>query len=165
MKLKDERGGKLVVVAHCILNQNARVLSLADYPAVIDEVVDVFRKHDIGLVQLPCPELTYAGAQRPTKTKEEYDTPKYRKHCRQIVLSVAKQLEEFAENNVRIVALLGVEGSPSCGIGDSADKTGILIEALASELEKRRLKVPMHAINPSRIADDVKWLRNILKQL
>ena len=163
MKFKDKRHGKLVVVAHCILNQNSRVLGLAHYPAVIDEVVDILRKHKVGFLQMPCPELTYAGAKRPGKVREEYDTPGYREHCKQIAVPTANQLEEFAKNDIVAFAVLGIEDSPSCDIGDSAEETGILIEELGAEMEKRGLKILMRAINPSRIAADVEWLENILK--
>lgn len=162
MKFQDERCGKLVVVAHCVLNQNSRVLSIARYPSVIDEVVDLLRKHNVGFLQMPCPELTYAGAKRPGKTREEYDTPSYREHCRQIAISTAIQLEEFAKNDIKAIVVLGIQHSPSCDVGDS-DETGILMEELTDELEKRRLKIPMHAINMRETAADVKWLENILR--
>ena len=134
MEFNDERLGKLVVVAHCVLNQNSRVLGLAHYPAVIDEVVDILGRYNIGFLQMPCPELTYAGAKRLGKTREEYDTPSYRKHCRQIAASTASQLEEFGKNNIKSIAVLGIENSPSCGVSKLPDETGILMEELAAEL-------------------------------
>lgn len=162
MKFQDERHGKLVVVAHCVLNQNSRVLGIARYPAVIDEVVDILRKHNVGFLQMPCPELTYAGAKRPGKTRDEYDTPSYRRHCKQIAISTATQLEEFAKNDIKAITVLGIKHSPSCDVGDS-DETGILMKELIDELKKRRLKILMHAINMRETAADVKWLENILR--
>ena len=163
MKFQDERCGKIVVVAHCILNQNSRVLGLAYYPAVIGEVVDVLRRYNIGFLQMPCPELTYAGIKRPSKTKEEYNTPNYRKHCRKIAVSTANQLEEFAKNGVKVIAVLGIENSPSCDAGSFVNETGVFMEELTLELEERGLEILMHAINASETIIDVKWLENILK--
>lgn len=162
MKFQDERSGKLVVVVHCILNQNSRVSGLAHYPGVIDEVVGLLRKCNVGFVQTPCPELAYVGGERPSRTKEEYDTASYRKHCREIAVSTANQLEEFAKNDIEILAILGVKNSPSCDVGDSAAEKGILIEELASELEKKGLKVPMRSIDISAVASDVEWLKSVL---
>jgi len=163
LKFQDERHGKLVVVAHCILNQNSRVLGTAHYPAAIDEIIDVLRRYDVGFLQMPCPELTYAGAKRPSKIREEYNTPSYRKHCKQIAISTANQLREFAKNDIKAITVLGIKNSPSCDVGDSADETGILMAELMAELEKRRLKILMHAINMHETVADVKWLENILK--
>ena len=163
MKFQDERCGKLVVVAHCILNQNSRVLGLARYPAVIDEIIDILRRCNVGFLQMPSPELANAGAKRPSKTREEYDTPDYRKHCKQIAISTADQLEEFAKNDIVALAVLGIENSPSCNVEGSAGETGILLEELIAELKKRRLEIPSRAISASKVAVDVKWLENILR--
>ena len=163
MKLQDQRRRKLVIVVHCILNQNSRVSGLAYYPAMIDEIVEVLKRHDVSFLQIPCPELIYAGVQRPRQTKEEYDTPRYRKHCRQIAVSMCSQLEELTRNGTRIIALLGVKGSPSCGVGKLSGETGILIEELARELERRELKTLMRALDFYRISADVKWLEGIME--
>jgi predicted secreted protein len=114
---------------------------------------------------MPCPELIYAGALRPGKPREEYDTPGYRRHCKQIAVSTANQLAEFAKNNIVALAVLGIEASPSCGVGGFKDDTGILIEELMMELEKRELRIPAHAINASQITADVNWLENILRRV
>ncbi len=152
-----------MVVVHCVLNQNSRVSGLAQYHAVIDEVVDLLRKHDVGFLQMPCPELTFAGAQRPRRTREEYDAPDYRRHCRQIVASTVKQVGEFIQEGVRVLAALGIGNSPSCGVGDSVEETGILMEELLHELKKRRLDIPVHAINTSKITADMIWLEEVLR--
>jgi predicted secreted protein len=129
---------------------------------VVDEVVDVLRRHDVGFLQMFCPELTYAGAKRPRKTREEYDASEYRKYCRELALSTVSQIEEFVENGVEVVAVLGIQNSPSCDVGNSGGETGILMEELVSELEKRGFKIPMHSINLSEVAADVKWLEDRL---
>ncbi len=111
---------------------------------------------------MPCPELAYAGGDRPSRTKEEYDTASYRKHCRAIAVSTASQLGEFAKNGIEILVVLGVKNSPSCDVGDSSAERGILIEELARELEKRGLNVPMRSIDISVVTSDVEWLEAIL---
>jgi predicted secreted protein len=163
LKTQDERAGKLVVVAHCVLNQNARVAGLADYSAVIGEVVDTLRKHNVSFLQLPCPELTFAGAQRPRKTKEEYNTPSYRKRCEQIATSITQQIEELRKTGVKVLAVLGVKNSPSCGIDNAVNETGILMEELTHALEERYLKIPMHAIDTSKINESIEWLEDVLR--
>jgi predicted secreted protein len=164
LRPSDKRGGKLAVVAHCILNQNSRVLGLAHYPATIREVVDVARQLDIGFVQLPCPELVFAGSQRPPKTREEYDTPSYRKHCKKIAVSMVSQLAELARNGVALRLVLGVKKSPSCDVGEASQERGILMEALKTELERNRLRMPMHSINASGHGLDMERLETLLRE-
>lgn len=140
----DVRSHKVVVLAHCILNQNSRVAGLAHYPAVVDEIVNFLVKHDVGILQMPCPEVTYAGLKRETRTREQYDIPKFRDLCRQIARSTAELIQECRWDGVEVLAVLGIGGSPSCGV---TDPSGFLIEELAAELEKRKITVPFHELN------------------
>jgi predicted secreted protein len=157
---QDVRSRKVVVLAHCGLNQNSRVAGLASYPAAVEEIVYFLIKHDVGVVQMPCPEVMYEGLSRETRTKEQYETPRFRSLCRRIARSTARLIHEYLRNGVRVLAVLGVEGSPSCGVEEPA---GIFIEELKTELKKREIIVPFHGLNLKAIANDVKWLKNIVK--
>ena len=90
----DVRSRKVVVLADCILNQNSRVAGLAHYPAVVKEIVNFLVKHDVGILQMPCPEVMYAGLKRETRTREQYGLPKVRGLCRQIARSTAELTQE-----------------------------------------------------------------------
>jgi len=180
--IQDKRGCKIVVVAHCILNQNSRVLGIAYYPGMVNEIVDILRKYDAGVIQMPCPELTYAGLLRWSQTKEQYDTPAFREHCRQIASHIADQVEEYLRNGFKVLAILGVDGSPTCGVDETSvgyeggylpkfaptreanliKAPGILIEELQSELKKRKVTVPFKGIRDTRVTQDAAWLEKIL---
>ncbi len=54
----DARGGKLIFLSHCLLNQNACVQGFASEPAAIRSVVDAALDHDVCIFQMPCPEMT-----------------------------------------------------------------------------------------------------------
>ena len=97
----DVGSRKVVLVAHWVLNQDSRVSGLAQYPAVVPEIVDVLTRHNVGIVQMPCPELAYAGLARGSQTKEKYRTPQFRKHCKQIASSMAKQAQEYLQNHMK----------------------------------------------------------------
>jgi len=152
----DIRSRKIVLVAHCVLNQNARVEGLAHHQGMIDEVVNVLLKHGVGVIQMPCPETTYKGLSRPPLTKEQYDTQKYRRHCKQIANSLVNQIQEYAKNNFKILVVLGIEGSPTCDI-----TSGILIEELKNALKKGSIVIPMRNIG-NQIHEDIVWLEKIL---
>jgi len=161
----DRRSGKVIVVAHCILNQNSRVLGGAHYSAVVNEVVDFLRRHEVGYLQMPCPELTFAGLKRSPKTKPEYDTPNYRRHCRRIAISTVRTLKEFVKGNVAVVALLGIKNSPSCNVSNSEDGTGILMEELLEEIESINIHPATRTIDASKIVTDVEWLEKLFSTI
>jgi predicted secreted protein len=127
---------------------------------MINKIVDVLRKYEVGLIQMPCPELTYAGLLRRSRTKEQYDTPAFRRHCRQIASVITDQIEEYLKNGFKVLAILGVDGSPTCEVGETSQ--GILIEKLQSELKKRKVEVPMKGIKHTAASQDAAWLEKIL---
>jgi predicted secreted protein len=134
---KDKRSRKIAIVAHCILNQNSRAKGLAKRPNAITEIVDFLLKNDVGIIQMPCPELSSAGTQREGSTKECYDNASFRKHCRKIAEEIVNQIQDYAASQIGTRVIIGVEGSPSC----SVTTPGILMEELRSVLEKRQVSV------------------------
>ena len=71
----DRRGKKIVLAAHCIVNQSSRVQGLVQHLAVLKQVVNLLQKQCVGVIQMACPELTYASVSRGPHTREEYGTP------------------------------------------------------------------------------------------
>ena len=163
--IQDRRSRKIVIVAHCVLNQNSRVRGIAHYAGMIYEIIDVIRKHEAGIIQMPCPELTYAGLPRPSQTKEQYDTQAFRRHCRQIASSTADQVTEYVRNGFKVLAILGVEGSPTCAVEKTSIQEanlGILMEELQSELKKRKVEVPMKGVRHEYASQVTQWLEKNL---
>jgi predicted secreted protein len=58
-------------------------------------------------------------------TYEQYDTPEYRKHCREILAPVINQAKEYQHIGYELTGLLGIKGSPSCDPG-----RGVFMEEL-----------------------------------
>ena len=180
--IQDKRSGKIVVVAHCILNQNSRVLGIAYYPGMINEIVDILRRYEVGVVQMPCPELTYAGLLRWSRTREQYDVPVFRRHCRQIASGIVDQVQEYSKNGFKVLAILGVDGSPTCGVDETSTgykggylpkwapseeakfmkASGIFIQELRSELNERKVAVPIKGVMDTRAGKDAIWLGKLL---
>lgn len=110
------RSRKIAVVAHCHLNVNTKVCGLGAYASARTEVIAPLLGADVGIVQLPCPEVTFLGMRRWGMTVEQYDTPAYRRHCRSILESVVDTLQALAEDGCAIEGVIGVDLSPSCGV-------------------------------------------------
>ena len=55
-QLRDERSRRVVLVAHCLLNENTRYAGGAARPGAVAEVVNELIAAGYGIHQLPCPE-------------------------------------------------------------------------------------------------------------
>jgi len=88
-------GKRIAVMAHCLLNQNVKPHLRARYPGIVDPVLDVLRENGCSVFQLPCPEIAFGGLRRWSQVIEQYDTPKYRDHCRDLSVRVVDQIEQY----------------------------------------------------------------------
>lgn len=148
---------KVALLANCLLNQNAKVCEGARYRGVVNPVVEALRSRGYELLQLPCPELAFAGARRWWAVYEQYDTPAYRAHCVRLAQAVAPLIERHLLNGDEVI-LIGLDGSPSSGVRFTSSKPewggrpnrpeddweivsrpGIWIEELQAELKRRGL--------------------------
>jgi len=151
-------GGKAVFVAHCTLNQNSKALGFASRPGLVEWLIDFLKQGGCVVEQLPCPEMLYLGVNRWWHTRDQYDTPGFRRHCRRLAKMVADLMEYYLRRGLAIV-LIGIDGSPSCGVNltgrnpywggeprafaeqyQVVEGTGVWIEELLKEVERRGIK-------------------------
>ena len=156
-------GRKIAIIAHCLLNQNVKPHQRARYPGIVNPVLDAIQEEGYALVQLPCPEIAFAGTRRWSQVIEQYDTPKYRDHCKDLAIRSIDQIDHFLRDSAFTLVLIGLEGSPSCGVqltGSSSEwqgypgavemngkypvtkGTGLFMQALQREIASRGLIVP-----------------------
>lgn len=114
--MQDKRSGKIVVVSHCILNVHSLEDDLAIYPGLEEEVVELLMKKGVGIYQIPCPEVELAGIFRKALPKDSYDHPKIREVYRKMAESIGQTLKWYTKKGYEIAAVIGAEGSPTCGI-------------------------------------------------
>src|SRR5258708_18871051 len=105
---------KVALIANCLLNQNAKVCEGARYRGLVNPVVEALRSRGYQLLQLPCPELAFAGARRWWAVYEQYDAPTYRPHCRRPSQATAPLIEQHLRRGDEVI-LIGLDGSPSTG--------------------------------------------------
>jgi len=174
--VNDKRSGRIAIVAHCILNQNSRVLGLAERSSTMTEIVEFLMSNDIGIVQMPCPELSYAGILREGKTKDQYDTVMFRSHCRRTAKEIVEQIQEYAKCKIRTEIVVGVDGSPSCGVSQTSkerssekvsknrrESSGILIDELRFVLEEKKIQLPFYGIKYERLPEDLEKIERLLE--
>ena len=116
----------------------------------------------IGIIQLPCPEFTFCGNPRPPRTRDEYlRLPGFQQHCARLAEETADYLKKLVDNAreppIKILGIVGVERSPTCGVkftpvGEGSDKRyeekkGIFIELLIKSLKEKGLEIPTIGID------------------
>jgi hypothetical protein len=170
-----------VVLAHCLLNQNAKVAGLATYPGIFSPLLSLLEQAGVGVLQLPCPEFVHLGPSRPigTDTIEQYDTPEYRFSCLDIARSATTQAASYRDAGYHVLCVLGVEGSPSCSVSRAPrlvgrDRSrlqpgmGIFLEVLHDQFTAAGLDIPFLGIPESEeagcLSSALTKLRSMLHQ-
>ena len=115
-EVKDGRSNKIAVVCHCMLNVHSLEDGLAEYPGLEKEIMVALIERGFGIVQFRCPETRLHGIERLPMPKDTYDKPHIRESYAAQAREEVLQLREFVKNGAEVVAVVGAEASPSCGI-------------------------------------------------
>jgi len=149
----DARSKKVMFVAHCILNQNARINTCAYTPAAIPKIPDCLLRRNIGIIQMPCPELSCLGLGRggPEEIYDQLSTPGDRRYLRDMARDVVYQAKQYRKQGFRVLGVLGIDGSPSCGVdltyyGGEKPGMGAYMEELTKALEDANLDFPVKGV-------------------
>jgi uncharacterized protein YbbK (DUF523 family) len=136
--VRDARGGKVVFLSHCLLNQNVRYLGGAFRAGAVDEIVDTFRRDGVGICQLRCPEeVAWGGVLKGLMLAMFGSQGKLRYRLRRPLLvlfswytrlvywslarAVARQIEDYFHSGFEVIGFVGVADSPSCGVRTTLD--------------------------------------------
>lgn len=167
----DGRSKRVVFMAHCLLNQNAISDGTAVFPAAFRNVIDAYLDSDVGIVQLPCPELcclgldrgNVHGAESPvteenTRIRRAMETEDISRQLSALADYVMKQITEYHRHGFEIVAIIGANRSPNCGVETTSDDDrevegkGLFMAELHRRLEAQKIDIPMFGIKAS---DDI----------
>jgi predicted secreted protein len=139
-QLTDARSGRVLVVSHCLLNENVRYLGGAAHPGPLPQILHAALDHDLGLVQMPCPEQhawggvlkthmlalygsggRWAGNERLRRPVSQALTTYTRRRLTPLAARVAQDLSQYRDAGMDVVAVVGVGSSPSCGVTCTMD--------------------------------------------
>ncbi len=137
-RLKDERSKRVIFVSHCLVNENTRYLGGAFRQGCVDELVDGFQREGLGICQMHCPEQRAWGG-----VLKRYLLPMYGSRgtllyrLRHVLLplflwytrwrywrlakEVVRDIEDYVRSGFEVAGIVGVGGSPSCGVWSSLD--------------------------------------------
>lgn len=182
------RSKKMVLLSHCILNANSKVEGLSDYKATIFEIVKIIEDNKLGIIQLPCPEMFVEGIKRWGKVKDQYDTLHYREECRKMLMPIIYQVQSYLGAGYRFVGVIGIDGSPSCGVditcsGDfrgeisqieqldkvidslqSIDESGVFMEEFKKLLSAYNIELPFIGINENNVYESIEKVKNFIER-
>ncbi|MEZ0350915.1 hypothetical protein [Mycobacterium sp. pR1184] len=137
-QLCDERSRRVVLVSHCLLNENTRYAGGATRPGAVAETVDELMAAGYGLHQLPCPErLAWGGVlkRHSLRLYGSYGGPLYAVRgallrafvwwtkgvYRHLARQVARDVADYQRAGISVGGVVGIGASPSCGVTTTLD--------------------------------------------
>jgi len=173
----DPRNGRLVFLIECLMNQNARDMGAAESPACTREVIELLVDAEVGIVQIPCPEMACLGFERRRSggesIRQALESPEATACCQSLALATADKIQCYVNQGFEVLAVLGGnEQSPDCAVHTAGEsetqlthKSGVFVEMLAVELTQRGLQIKfrgMRDANSRLLMEDLEWLRDQL---
>jgi predicted secreted protein len=136
--LKDERSKSVLLVSHCLLNENTRYFGGAFCSGFNTSIISQLSEFDCGLIQLRCPEqIAWGGLLKKImwipfgcnngflKFTFQLFGPVFIFYSKVMFTSfaneVVKIIEEYKKNGYQIKGLVGIDGSPTCGLCKTLD--------------------------------------------
>lgn len=179
----DNRSQKLIMVAHCLLNQNSISDGTADFPSQFAEIVELLMENKVGIIQLPCPELLCLGLDRQDKAGALRDLLSENTRIRGLMAEpqnilklrskaddVIEQLEEYRRYGFEVLGLIGINRSPSCGVETTTKNaheeqgTGVFVEVLEERLRHKGISLEMMGVKTSRVEESVACVKELIQR-
>jgi predicted secreted protein len=153
-----------VFLTHCFLNINTRFPQGCAFAGANVPLVSTLLKHDLGIIQMPCPEFLCMGLEK--EFYGEIPESELRDCFRNIAVGVVDQIEAYLELGYEITGIIGMNPSPSCGVEFSKGKGTMLgLDRDTSEVEESGVFIEeLMALAKQRGFDDLHFfgIRRIL---
>ena len=179
----DGRSKSIIFVAHCILNQNSISDGTAAFPGSIKEVLEFLCKSDVGVSQMPCPELMCLGLDRGdiaggtcpvieenTRIRRVISRKPATNIINKLIKDILFQSLEYKKYDFEIKGVVGINRAPSCGVETTSANNkevageGVFIRALRNELKRNNIQlkfVGIKAFETDKVIETIKDLIGI----
>lgn len=166
----DNRSKKFVFVPFCLLAQAYQAQGIVKYEwkSSIKPFVELLIENDINIIQMPCAESSFNNSLiRNPKGISKYDTEEFNKHCEMLADKVANEIKLISSSGYQVIAILGIEQSPSCCVEyiytnkGMEKRKGLFMEKLYQKIKS--LNIPIVGINRKYINKSLIRLENIIK--
>lgn len=128
----------MVLVSHCLLNQNTRYAGGATRSGAVAELLEELVRGGFGIHQLPCPERLAWGGVLKTRVTRMYGARGgllypvrglligpflwWTRHVyRRLARRVVRDVVEYRRSGIEVAGIIGIGGSPSCGVSTTLD--------------------------------------------
>jgi predicted secreted protein len=179
----DRRSKKLVLVAHCVLNQNAISDGTADFPSQFREIVELLAERGVGIVQLPCPEVSCLGLDRRDKAGARRELLSENTRIRGLMEEgrnveklraraddIANEVAEYRRYGFEVLGLIGVNRSPSCGVETTSRNEreeagkGVFVALVEERLRALGITLGMTGVRTGNVAESLDNVRELIGQ-
>lgn len=169
--IEDNRSKRFVLVPFCLLAQAYQAQGLVKYEwkGSIKPFVEVLLKNDINIIQMPCAESFYNDELiRKPKGISKYDTPEFNKHCEELAERVNHQIRNIIDGGYQVVAILGIEQSPTCCVNyiytnkGMEKRKGLFMDKLFNKISD--LDIPIIGINRKYIRKSLEQLTHLIEK-
>lgn len=167
----DNRSKYFVFVPFCLLAQAYQAQGIVKYEwkSSIKSFVNLLFDNDINIVQMPCAESTYHNDLiREPMGITKYNTKDFNNHWEQIAENVSDQIRKIIKSNYKVIAILGIEHSPSCCVNyiytshENENRRGLFMEKLYDKIKE--YDIPFIGINRKYINKSLKQLEKIINE-
>lgn len=174
--IEDNRSKRFVLIPFCLTCQAFQAQGIVKYEwrASIKPVVQKLIDNDINIVQMPCPESSYEDYSKSLVREpmglKGYDNEEYREHCKKICIQVFNMIKPIVDNGYTILAILGIENSPSCAVSyiysnkGMQSRMGVFLNILNEILKDHNLEIPFIGINRKSVRKSLEKLDEILSE-
>ena len=168
----DNRSKYFVFVPFCLMAQAYQAQGIVKYEwkSSIKPLMELLLDYNINIIQMPCSESTFNNSLiRNPEGLGFYDTEEYNKHCEDLANLVFKQIEAIKNGGYEILAILGIEHSPSCCVNyiytnkGMEKRSGIFIQKLKDKTND--YGIPFIGINRRYINKSYNQLKEILDNI
>jgi predicted secreted protein len=179
----DARSKRIILVCHCILNQNSISDGTADFPGTNEVIVKKLLESKVGIVQMPCPELLCLGldrkdihgGERPvvvenSRIRKELSKDDSVKMIQSFAEQIVFQIEEYIKHGFSILGIVGINRSPSCGVNTTSENDqevvgeGVFIKILREVLKNKQIEIDMVGIKSHEIDKALMSVQRLLKR-
>lgn len=168
----DNRSPNFIFVPFCLLAQAYQAQGIVKYEwkSSIKPFVNLLIDNDINIIQMPCAESTFNNSLiREPMGLAKYNTEEFNIHCERIANEVSNQIKQLIESNYKVIAILGIEQSPSCCVNyiytnhGNENRQGLFMEKLYDKI--KAYNIPFIGINRRYINKSLKQLETIIEDI
>lgn len=165
------RSKKYVFVPFCLLAQGYQAKGIVKYEhkASIKPILNFLIESDINIIQMPCAEAEDGKRLlRDPQGISKYDTKMFNDYCEALANKVAGEIDNIIKSGYEVVAILGIEQSPSCCVNyiytnkGMVNRKGLFMQKLYGKIEK--YNIPFVGINRKYVNKSLQELKKIVNK-